>query len=48
MKITIKPNNENEMKFFEKGLKEHGFVKTSDCMWVKIYRKNNTEYIIER
>lgn len=48
MTITIKAMNENEMKFFEKGLKEQGFTKTSDCMWAKVYTKNNTEYIIIR
>ena len=48
MTITLKANNENEMRFFEKGLKEQGFTKTSDCMWAKIYRKDNTEYVISR
>lgn len=48
MTITIKAINENEMRFFEKGLKEQGFTKTSDCMWAKVYTKNNTEYIITR
>ena len=48
MTITINAMNENEMRFFEKGLKEQGFTKTSDCMWAKVYTKNNTEYIITR
>ena len=48
MTITLKANNENEIRFFEKGLKEQGFTKTSDCMWAKIYRKDNTEYVISR
>lgn len=48
MTITIKAMDENEMRFFEKGLKEQGFAKTSDCMWAKVYTKNNTEYIITR
>lgn len=48
MTIKIKAMNENEMRFFEKGLKEQGFIKTSDCMWAKIYAKNNTEYIIAK
>ena len=48
MIITLKANNENEMRFFEKGLKQQGFTKTSDCMWAKIYRKDNTEYVISR
>ena len=48
MTITLKANNENEMRFFEKGLKQQGFTKTSDCMWAKIYRKDNTEYVISR
>ena len=48
MTITLKANNESEMRFFEKGLKEQGFTKTSDCMWSKIYRKDNTEYVISR
>lgn len=46
--ITLKPNCENEMRFFEKGLKDTGFTKTNDCMWAKIYRKGNLEYIVER
>ena len=48
MTITLKANNENEMRFFEKGLKEQGFTKANDCMWAKIYRKDNTEYVISR
>lgn len=48
MAITLKAMNENEMKFFEKGLKESGFAKINDCMWVKIYIKDNTEYVITR
>lgn len=47
-KIELRTMNEIEMKFYEKGLKELGFTKTNDCMWVKIYKKENLEYIISR
>ena len=46
--LTLKANNENEMRFFEKGLKESGYNKTSDCMWAKIYTKGNSEYVVTR
>ena len=46
--ITMKANNESEMKWMGKGLTSSGYVKTNDCMWAKIYRKDNMEYIIER
>ena len=46
--ITMKANNENEMRFFENGLKNQGFTKVSDCMWAKVYEKENMQYVIER
>lgn len=46
--VTLKAMSENEMRFFEAGLKEHGFKKTRDCMWAKIYTKNNIEYVVTR
>lgn len=48
MKIVLRAISENEMRFFEKGLKEQGFTKTSDCMWAKIYTKNHIEYVVIR
>lgn len=48
MKITLIANSADEMRIFEVGLKSQGFIKTSDCMWVKIYTKNNVEYVISR
>lgn len=48
MTITIKAMNENEMTWIENGLKEQGFKKISDCMWAKIYERNNTHYVITR
>jgi len=47
-KIELKATNESEMNFYEKGLKELGFTKTNDCMWVKIYKRDNLEYVITR
>lgn len=46
--ITLKATSENEMKFFENGLKQLGYEKTSDCMWAKIYTKDNSEYVVKR
>ncbi len=48
--MTIKLNamNENEMRWMGKSLKEQGFTKTADCMWTKIYSKENTEYVLIR
>ncbi len=46
--IKLKAMNENEMKFYEVGLKKLGYVKTNDCMWAKIYKKDNLEYVITR
>lgn len=48
MTVTVKAMNENEMRWIENGLKEQGFTKTNDCMWAKIYTKNNTQYVITR
>jgi hypothetical protein len=44
----IKCYNENEMYFNEKQLKKDGYKKTSDCMWVKIYTKENSEISLIR
>lgn len=46
--IVMTANNESEMKWMEKGLLSTGYIKVSDCMWSKIYRKGNMEYIINR
>ena len=46
--ITLKATSENEMKFFENGLKQLGYEKTNDCMWAKIYTKDNSEYVVKR
>lgn len=45
---TINTINESDERFTERTLKKDGFKKVSDCMWVKIYVKGNTQYIINR
>ena len=29
-------------------LKETGYTKANDCMWIKIYTKNNNEIVLTR
>ena len=37
-----------EMREIESKLKNTGYKKTADCMWVKIYVKGNLEVVISR
>lgn len=46
--IKLRAMNESEMKFYETSLKKLGYIKTNDCMWAKIYHKDNVDYIISR
>lgn len=48
IKTEIRTKTENEQKNIEKKLKETGYNKIADCMWVKIYIKNNNEIAIIR
>lgn len=48
MRTELNANTEAEMREIEKKLKQTGYLKTSDCMWVKIYRKGNLEITISR
>ena len=48
--ITVKRNitSEHEMRSVEKFLKTRGYSKTADCMWCKIYSKDDTDYVLNR
>lgn len=46
--LTIKMWDEKDMNENEKNLKEYGYKKTSDCMWVKIYKKGDKEVSLVR
>lgn len=48
MKITINAMSEKEMKTLERDLNNLGYSKTADCMWCKIYSKDNTDYVLNR
>ena len=45
---TIKMWSEKDMNENERNLKEYGYTKTSDCMWVKIYEKENSKVTLIR
>lgn len=47
-KIEFKAMNEKEMRAYEREFKNNGFKKTSDCMWVKIYEKENMQAVLSR
>lgn len=48
IKTNIKANTQEEQREIERKLKETGYTKIADCMWVKIYTKNNNEITVER
>lgn len=48
IKTEIKCLSRDEQKEVEKKLKDAGYIKTADCMWVRIYHKGNNEIIISR
>ena len=48
IRTEIKAFTEKEMRYAERKLIETGYKKTNDCMWVKIYMKNNNEIILTR
>ena len=45
---NVKVKTEKEQREIERKLKETGYRKIADCMWVVIYRKKSNEVIIER
>lgn len=48
IRTDIKAFTEEEMRTVERKLIETGYTKTNDCMWVKIYIKNNNKIILTR
>lgn len=48
MKIEFNAMNEKEERAYERELKGNGFRKTADCMWVKIYEKENVQVVLSR
>lgn len=46
IRAEIKAYTEKDMRDTERKLKETGYAKTNDCMWVKIYTKNNNEIVL--
>lgn len=48
MKKSVKCNTPEQMRETEHRIKEAGFKKTADCMWVKVYTLENTEIIVTR
>lgn len=48
IRTEIKAYTENEMREIERKLKVTGYAKTNDCMWVKIYTKNNNQIVLTR
>lgn len=48
LKTEIIVQSNTESAKIEQKLKETGYTKTADCMWVKIYKKGNNEIIITR
>lgn len=47
-KIEFKAMNKKEEQAYERELKDNGFRKTADCMWVKIYEKENIQVVLSR
>lgn len=48
MKIEFKAMNKKEEQAYEKEIKGNGFRKTADCMWGKIYEKENAQVVLSR
>ena len=48
IKHVINCYEEIDMKEEEENLKRYDYVKTSDCMWTKIYKKNNVTVVLNR
>ena len=48
MNTTIKFYTEKDMYNKEKELKQNGYKKIAECMWVKIYKKEDIEISLSR
>lgn len=48
IRTEIKCYNKAEQREIENKLKSTGYIKTADCMWVKIYTKGNNEIVVSR
>lgn len=48
IRTEIKAYTEKEMRDTERKLKETGYTKINDCMWSKIFIKNNNEIVLTR
>lgn len=48
IRTEIKCTTREEQREIERKLKETGYKKTTDCMWVKIFVKGNNEIVISR
>jgi len=48
IKTNIQCYTKKEQMETERKLKETGYQKIADCMWVKIYHKGNNEIIVNR
>jgi hypothetical protein len=48
IRTEIKVYTEREQREVERKLHETGYNKTLDCMWAKIYIKNNNEIVVNR
>lgn len=48
IRLEIKAFTEKQMRYVERKLIEDGYTKTNDCMWAKIYMKNNNKVILTR
>ena len=48
IRTEIKTYTEREQREVERKLQETGYNKIADCMWAKIYTKNNNEIVVNR
>lgn len=48
IRTEVKVNGIEEQREVERKLKETGYQKTADCMWTKIFVKNNNEIVVNR
>ena len=47
-KVELRCYDEKEMDYHKSQLKRYGYSKTNDCMWVVIYKKDNSEVTLIR
>lgn len=46
--LKINCYTENDMKYHTSQLLRYGYKKTNDCMWTKIFEKDNNIVILNR